>query len=267
MAPPNFCFRPRAPRRPDAEGDHPEANPSPRRRHRFYRHLLVLCLALMATMVLPGSGSFLIFPGYQLLTLLVAVELRGVAGGRRIDRSYRLLGAAAIFASLYWVLAPHHVQFTAALLAVTFSFFYLWTLVRLVGGLAREPRVTRMVVSGALAGYLLLGICGGLLLCVIESFQPGSFRSALDGTDPMRLGDSLAQELPLTLTWERNFMRVNYFAFVSLTTVGYGDIIPVHPLAQMASLLLSIAGPLYIAVVMGVLISRITSQGAGPDGE
>jgi hypothetical protein len=62
-------------------------------------------------------------------------------------------------------------------------------------------------------------------------------------------------------------MRINYFAFVSLTTVGYGDIIPVQPLAQLTSLMLSIAGPLYIAVVMGVLISRITSRGVGPGGE
>jgi hypothetical protein len=241
-----------------------------RRRHRFYRHLLVLCLALMTTMVLPGNGSFLIFPGYQLLTLMLCIELGGALGGgepQPTDWLYRLLGVAAVLASLYWLLVPHHVGVTAVLLAFSFGFFYLWTLVRLVSGLALEVRVTRLVVSGALAGYLLLGICGGMLLCVIESLQPGSFRSALDSTDPMRFGGSLAQELPLTLTWERNFMRVNYFAFVSLTTVGYGDIIPVQPLAQMASLLLSIAGPLYIAVVMGVLISRFTSQGAGPGRE
>jgi hypothetical protein len=109
-----------------------------------------------------------------------------------------------------------------------------------------------------------LGICGGLLLCVIESIDPGSFRSALDGMDPMMRGGSLESAAPLTLTWERNFMRINYFAFVSLTTVGYGDIIPVLPLAQLTSLMLSIAGPLYIAVVMGVLISRLTSQREAP---
>jgi hypothetical protein len=55
--------------------------------------------------------------------------------------------------------------------------------------------------------------------------------------------------------------RIYYFAFVSLTTVGYGDIVPTTPTAQMASVALSIAGPLYLAVVMGLLISRYTIQG------
>lgn len=251
--------------RPPARGGEEQA--LERRRHRFYRHLLVVCLLLMATLVLPGNWSFLIFPGYQLLTLMVVLELGGTlaCGAPQLkDHLYRGLGLAAMLAKAYWVLAPHHVRFSAALLAVSFSLFYLWTLVRLVSALAMERRVSRQVLSGALAGYLLLGICGGLLLCVIESIDPGSFRSALDGMDPMMRGGSLESAAPLTLTWERNFMRINYFAFVSLTTVGYGDIIPVLPLAQLTSLMLSIAGPLYIAVVMGVLISRITSQREAP---
>ena len=237
--------------------------PRQRRRHRFYRQLLVICLLLMATFVLPGRGALLLFPGYLLLTLSVSVALGGALDGgepRRLDRLYPLLGLAATLCQLYWLLVPHHVRVTAVLLAIVFTLFFLWTLHRLVGVLALERQVTREVVAGALAGYLLLGLCGGLLLCVIESLQPGSFRSALDGGDPLMRGGTLPQTAPLSLIWERNFLRVNYFAFVSLTTVGYGDIIPVLPLAQMGSLLLSIVGPLYIAVVMGVLISRLTSE-------
>lgn len=234
-----------------------------RRRHRFYRQLLIACLLLMGTFVLPGHGSLLLFAGYLLLSLLVSLQLGGSLDGgapRPGDRIYPLLGLGAILCQLYWLLVPHHLHVTGVLLAVVFTVFLLWTLHRLVGALALEPRVTRRVVGGALAGYMLLGLCGGLLLCVIESLQPGSFRSALDGTDPLMRGGGLPVASPLGLIWERNFLRVNYFAFVSLTTVGYGDIIPVQPLAQMTSLLLSIVGPLYIAVVMGVLISRLTSQ-------
>lgn len=240
-----------------------------RRRHRFYRLLLLACLALMGTFVLPGHWSLLLFPGYLLVTLIVSVALGGaLAGGppRWSDRLYPLLGLAVILAQTYWLLIPRHARFSGVLLAIAFSVFFLWTLQRLVGALALERRVSRRVVGGALAGYLLLGLCGGMLLCVIESLQPGSFRSALDGTDPLMRGGALLQASPLSLIWERNFLRVNYFAFVSLTTVGYGDIIPVRPLAQMTSLALSIIGPVYIAVVMGVLISRLTSEWGGPSG-
>ena len=57
-----------------------------------------------------------------------------------------------------------------------------------------------------------------------------------------------------------DFGRIYYFAFVSLTTVGYGDIVPATPPAEMASVALSISGPLYLALVMGLLISRYTIQ-------
>ena len=64
-----------------------------------------------------------------------------------------------------------------------------------------------------------------------------------------------------SVVWARDFVHINYFAFVSLTTVGYGDIIPVRPAAQISSIGLSILGPFYIAVVMGLLISRLTQGG------
>jgi hypothetical protein len=57
-----------------------------------------------------------------------------------------------------------------------------------------------------------------------------------------------------------SFAEINYYAFVCLTTVGYGDINPMLPLARMLSIVTSIIGPLYLAVVMGVLIARFTSE-------
>ena len=47
-----------------------------------------------------------------------------------------------------------------------------------------------------------------------------------------------------------------YFSYAAFTTVGFGDINPALPLARMLSVVTSIAGPLYLAVVMGVLIGR-----------
>lgn len=59
--------------------------------------------------------------------------------------------------------------------------------------------------------------------------------------------------------------RITYFAFVSLTTVGYGDITPIKPVAQLASVALSVLGPFYLAVVLGVVVSRYIGQGFPAD--
>tara|TARA_Y100000746_G_scaffold170560_1_gene147879 strand:- start:3872 stop:4087 length:216 start_codon:yes stop_codon:yes gene_type:complete len=56
------------------------------------------------------------------------------------------------------------------------------------------------------------------------------------------------------------FSAINYFAFVCLTTVGFGDINPMLPLSRMVSVATSIAGPLYLAAVMGVLIGRFANN-------
>ena len=57
-----------------------------------------------------------------------------------------------------------------------------------------------------------------------------------------------------------DFSQINYFAFICLTTVGFGDIEPVLPVSRMLAVVTGIIGPLYLAVVMGVLIGRYTNQ-------
>jgi hypothetical protein len=107
------------------------------------------------------------------------------------------------------------------------------------------------VLQGALAGYLMLGLAAGLLCCALETIDPNSFSNvSLTAQD-------LGQSSPV---WGLNFVRLNYFAFVSLTTMGYGDVTPQTPQAQMVSVAIATAGTFYVAAVMGVLISRLTVQ-------
>ena len=62
------------------------------------------------------------------------------------------------------------------------------------------------------------------------------------------------------LTAAQAFSALHYYLFVCLTTVGFGDISPMLPLARMLSVATSIAGSLYLAAVMGVLIGRFASS-------
>ncbi len=240
-----------------------------RRRHRFYRRLLFLCLLVMLSLAFPETLRLVGTLGYFLITALTTVELSGFLAGRLgrswSDRLFLALGSANLIAQLLWLLTPESKRFSGVPLLVLTTVFIGWSLVRLVRALDREPRATQAVVSGAVAGYLLLGLSGGLVLSVLETIEPGSYMTNTE-----------ADPVPIVLNrtgagtdsvWQLDFARINYFAFVSLTTTGFGDITPARPPARMASVVLAIAGPLYIAVILGVLITRFTApeEGASDD--
>ena len=87
----------------------------------------------------------------------------------------------------------------------------------------------------------------------VETIQHGSFR-------PLSMASMMELSSDSVLMVSSSFAEINYYAFVCLTTVGYGDINPVLPLARMLSIATSIIGPLYLAVVMGVLIGRFSTD-------
>lgn len=86
--------------------------------------------------------------------------------------------------------------------------------------------------------YFLLGLCWFSLYNVINKLHPGSF--AVNGT-PLEAGAH--QSILL------------YFSLVSLTTLGYGDIVPLTSVARMFSALEAAVGVLYIAITVARLVS------------
>ena len=98
--------------------------------------------------------------------------------------------------------------------------------------------VTKNVIYASVAGYLLIGILGGQACLLLEILFPGSFSH----------------------TGLYKFYDFQYFSFVTLTTLGYGDIIPINPPAKAITLLISLKGQLYLTVIIALLIGKYTSQ-------
>ncbi len=91
-------------------------------------------------------------------------------------------------------------------------------------------------VIGAVCIFLLLGIIWAMLYLLVAGAAPASF----NGLDAAK--------------WYDNFPHLAYFSFVSLTTLGYGDITPALPVARFLAYLEAIAGQLYIAIVVASLV-------------
>ena len=99
----------------------------------------------------------------------------------------------------------------------------------------RAGPVTSYRLQGAIAVYLLFGVGWAHAYLLTGLLHPGSFN-----TPP---GD-----IPSVLDWA-------YFSFITLTTVGYGDITPVRPIARMLAMGEALTGQLYLAVLIARLVA------------
>ena len=83
---------------------------------------------------------------------------------------------------------------------------------------------------------------------LIEGFRPGSFEIS----PKLVTGGEVARPLPHVLT---------YFSFMTLTTVGYGDISPVSPAIRTLAWMEAITGQFYLAVIVAGLVSVLAAKG------
>ena len=94
-------------------------------------------------------------------------------------------------------------------------------------------------LSGAIVSYLLLGIMWGLLYSYIEFISLNSFSFAA-AHDIQAKGSALF-----------------YYSFVTLTTLGYGDILPISRFARMAAYLEAVTGVMYTAILVAGLVGHV----------
>lgn len=116
----------------------------------------------------------------------------------------------------------------------------------LLGGIVlvqvfREGPITLHRIQGAVAVYLLLGLMWAALYVMIDLHDPQAFAPPLD-----------IPRAPATPVLRARFV---YFSFTTLTTVGYGDITPLSPLARSMSMLEAVIGQLFPAVLLARLVS------------
>ncbi len=133
---------------------------------------------------------------------------------------------------------PHQ---TLIFVAYCLAMFFLLLLTSLILSQAlREGETTSHRIMGAVAAYLLLGLIWSLAYYLITLRIPGAF--GIQG--PFASGDTEALQSHLF-----------YFSFVTLTTIGYGEIVPVHPIARMLVILEGVTGQLFPAILIARLVA------------
>ncbi|HJZ56648.1 MAG TPA: potassium channel family protein [Gemmataceae bacterium] len=222
------------------------------RERRFGTLLVILVVLTAGPPVLLGFG---LSEGWfeRLLSLLMLAAILSLC----FERRQRLFALAVGIPSMLFSLGGHalpgevslQVLFVGQLCEVLFLFGAAGLVVR---SLFTARTLTFDSIFGAVCGYLCLGLGWAVLYSLLESFQPGSFaisRSLVTGGEASR-------PLPHVLT---------YYSFVTLTTVGFGDISPVSPAARTLSWVEAVTGQFYLAVIVAALVSLLVAKGQRDD--
>ena len=167
-------------------------------------------------------------------------------GPFKVNGIYRLLGVVSAVVVWWPLLVGHRPLFWAHVLVVAIrAVFYSMTAVRIIQVLANSDRVgVRTLCLGA-AGYVHLGLTAGLLATVLQLVDPDSFN------------------LGATVLHEELMARLSYFSFVTLGSLGYGDVVPASPIGESFAVLVSISSTLYLSLLIGLLLSRFISSQHG----
>jgi voltage-gated potassium channel len=123
---------------------------------------------------------------------------------------------------------------------ILFVLFFILVAINLLLGIIRSKEVDTEVIFSAVAVYLLFGFCGAVMAAVIMFFEPAAFS--------------------LNSTYSSQFHQFLYFSFITITSTGYGDILPITPLARTLSIFLALFGQLYLTVIIGILIGKYLSS-------
>jgi voltage-gated potassium channel len=204
-----------------------------------WRHLLLLASILLLFVITPLVEEFR--HGVLIMNAVAAVVL--LAGSYTLSERKRLFAVAVVLSGISimatWILLITQQPWAAVLshscVIVLITFFS----VTILDYVLRGTRITLDKIFAAVCVYLLIGYAWTFAYALTDELQPGSF--VFLTTAPL---DSYVARV----------LEMRYLSFMTLTTVGYGDVVPHSDAARTLAALEAVAGQIYLTVLIARLV-------------
>ena len=207
-----------------------------------YRFELFLTTQLS---ILFGSLLFPIFI-FETILLPILFILNICAGILLISKKRKLMWFLIILFMLATLIFGSdmliHTQNEKTFLLRLFIYFLFHCIVTfyIIYQIWKAEVVNRNVIIGLISGYISIGFLAFFLFMSIELTNDNAFQGLLlDHTD-----------------YQSRIDNIMYYSFITLMTIGYGEIVPIIPIAQKASILVGLVGQFYIIIISAVIISK-----------
>ena len=170
------------------------------------------------------------------LTMVLLAAVRTVASRVRQYRLALVLAVLAV-APQFGVLIERSEWLETVRYLAMMSFLFWVCALLLRNIIVRSHTVTTDLILGAINIYLMMGVAFAFMFGLIEHLQPGSYTG---------LGESMLALDPV--------FPFLYFSFITLTTLGYGDITPITSFGMTAAYTEAMFGQLYLAILVARLV-------------
>ena len=205
-----------------------------------------MILRLLASPLLHGGPGDIIASFFFFYIIFLIVQ------SYRLKRSLFILFVAIaalgffldVVLTLGWISVSARTP-TLLTIELIYALFFGSASFLILRAIARTRQVTMDTVRGGICVYLLLGYFWAVLYGMVETFDPDAFSTSL-------LVDNSAT-------------KMIYYSFVTLTTLGFGDIVPVSRMASTLTILEALLGQLYPTIFIALLVGSYLSNQQSSD--
>jgi voltage-gated potassium channel len=211
------------------------------KQNNFSYLLIALLLLLVAPPVLETllgwTGPIIRAVPYALVLVM------GVWSLRMTRKWSHVVVALAVIGIVLEVLhaVNNHIAFTYLTLSSFLLFLLLCTFL-VLRQILTGTQVDLNRIAGAFCAYLMLGFIWSVAYMILFAMDQGSFRGLPQIGDDLRL------------------MDLQYFSFVTMTTLGYGDVVPVSYIARALAAVEAVIGQFYLAVLVAALVGAYVAE-------
>ncbi len=205
------------------------------------RYLFLLISLLSLILITP------LFEGIVELTTLLDIFITGIFLSSLYAISQKVQSLRIVVILLLpvivaiWLTYFMHIPYLRLVGDCCSILFFAFTISIILSTLFREVEVTLDVIYGAIVVFLLMAIMWAFMFDVISTLRPDSFQVTANSLHGTRV-------------------QFIYYSFVTITTVGYGDILPVSLTARAFSIVEMVVGQVYLVVLIARLVGINITQ-------
>lgn len=208
-------------------------------KNRFEIFLVTQLAVLFGSLFFPYDVfEFIIQPVLFLLNIVAGILL--ISKKKKLMWFYIVLFAISLIIFGSTMFSRIEDEETILFRLIIYFLFCLTVTVNIIKQIWKAEFVNKNVVMGLICGYISLGFLAFFLFMSIELLNPGAFQGVLLESGDLRLRAD----------------AIMYYSYITLLTIGYGEIVPAIPVAQKAAILVGLVGQFYMVIITAVVIEK-----------